>query len=106
MREPRKSLTSAQARRLTAPSEPWMSCDDCFEVMDRQVDVMLDAFGVDPPMPEAFRRHLANCPACYAEVEGLLCMAAGDQGLSERSASKSLRASVRPRSGRPWHLFS
>lgn len=99
----RKSLTSAQATRLTASSEPWMSCDDCFEVMDYQVEAMLDAIELDPAMPEAFRRHLANCPACYAEVEGLLCVSATDRGVSERSVSKSLRTTVHPRSGRPRH---
>lgn len=103
MRNPRRSLTSAQARKLTAPSEPWMSCDDCFEMMDCQVDAMLATRDVDNQMPEALRRHLANCPACYAEVEGLLCLAASESGVNERSASRSLRAAVHPRSGLPWH---
>ncbi|MGH9205640.1 MAG: anti-sigma factor family protein [Acidimicrobiales bacterium] len=106
MSKQRKSLTPAQATGLTAPSEPWMSCDDCFEVMDHQVEAMLDAIDLDPAIPEAFRRHLANCPACYAEVEGLLCVSATDRGLSERSASKSLRTAVHPRSGRPWRSIS
>ena len=105
MRSPRKALTSGQAARLTAETEPWMSCDDCFHLMDQHVDTLLNHSRGSSGLPEPFRRHLDNCPACLEEVEGLLCLTALDRGLSERAASKSLRAAVRARPGRSWHML-
>lgn len=105
MRSLRKSLTSGQAARLTAETEPWMSCDDCFHLMDQHVDALLNHSGGNPSLPEPFRRHLDNCPACFEEVEGLLCLTASDRGLSERIASKSIRAAVQARPTRSWRTL-
>lgn len=34
-------ITPTQAESLTALSEPWLSCDDCFEQIDLYVDSLV-----------------------------------------------------------------
>lgn len=68
-------LTAEQAESLTAVSEPWLSCDDCFEQIDVYVDGLLaDHRTLDEPL----RVHLARCPACREEAESLIALAAED----------------------------
>lgn len=71
-------LTLAQAESLTAVSEPWLSCDECFDQIDVYVETLLHAgHGLDEPL----RLHLARCPACYEEAESLIALRADDDGL-------------------------
>jgi hypothetical protein len=71
-----RSLTHEQARQLTLDSEPWLSCDDCFELMDRYVEEILR----DPETTAlpAMRVHLAACSACAEEAESLRDLVAGE----------------------------
>lgn len=83
MSTPDAPLTTAQAASLTAVSEPWLSCDDCFDQMDGCVEALLhDGRGLDAPT----RVHLAGCPACREEVESLIVLAAGGHGMSAGQA--------------------
>jgi hypothetical protein len=52
------------ARSLTLDTEPYLSCDDCFDLVDRYVEALLSDPDHDQP---AVRTHLAGCIAC-AEV--------------------------------------
>lgn len=72
-------LTPDAVERLTANTEPWLSCDDCFE----QVDVVIEAMVVSStPFSEDFRVHLLRCPVCHEEACSLAEMVAVDNGLS------------------------
>lgn len=72
-------LTPDAVERLTANTEPWLSCDDCFE----QVDVVIEAMVVSStPFSEDFRVHLLRCPVCHEEACSLAEMVAADNGLS------------------------
>lgn len=74
-----KPLTPDAVERLTANTEPWLSCDDCFE----QVDVVIEAMVVSStPFSEDFRVHLLRCPGCHEEACSLAEMVAADNGLS------------------------
>lgn len=84
-------LTAAQAASLTATSEPWLSCDDCFEAIDGYVDALLDS---GPPDDEPLRVHLARCPACFDEAESLISLVAADDGLDPAGAIRSFRDAV------------
>ncbi|MBX5475062.1 MAG: hypothetical protein IRZ20_08620 [Thermoleophilia bacterium] len=56
--------------RLLGPGEPEVDCDECFELLDRYVDLEL----ADEPAEEILpgvRAHLAGCPACAEEHESL-----------------------------------
>jgi hypothetical protein len=69
-----RKLTDEHARQLVVDTEPWLSCEDCFRLMDGYVELLLE----DPEseaMPE-MRVHLHACPACAEEAESLLALVA------------------------------
>ena len=56
---------------LLGPGEPELTCEDCFEQLDRYVDVA--AAGDDPDLAvPGMRAHLLGCPACSEDHESLL----------------------------------
>jgi hypothetical protein len=73
-----RRLSSRAAGRLTLDAEPYLSCDDCFEQVDVQVDALVS--GVSESLPPAFRAHLIGCAACRAEARTLLDLAAHEVG--------------------------
>lgn len=79
MTTPDQPLTPAQAESLTANSEPWLSCDDCFDRIDGYVDALIRDGGV---LDEPLRVHLARCPACHEEAGSLISLTADDRGVS------------------------
>jgi hypothetical protein len=56
--------------RLLGPSEPEIGCDDCFDALDRYVELELAGLDADASVP-GMRAHLAGCPACAEEHESL-----------------------------------
>lgn len=77
--------------RLLANTEPWLSCDDCFEQLDVAVEAALGRAG---PLPAAIRVHLAACPVCSEEARSLAALVAGDHGLTPAEALAELDAAV------------
>lgn len=70
MTHPRRA---ALLDRLLGPGRPEVSCDLCFEELDRYVDLQAagaDADGVLPGMAA----HLEGCPACAEEHDSLLAL--------------------------------
>jgi hypothetical protein len=65
------------ADRLLGPASPEVSCETCFEELDRYVDLELRGVDADAAIP-GLRAHLAGCPACREEHESLLALAASD----------------------------
>jgi hypothetical protein len=76
---------SAEGRRLIAallgPAEPELTCDECFERLDRYVDLQLAGIDADRAVP-GMRAHLVGCPACLEDHASLLGFAAADAGES------------------------
>ena len=78
-------MNAAERRHLIAallgPGEPELTCEDCFEQLDRYVDLQL-AHGVDADdAVPGMRAHLAGCPACledHASLVAFVAQAAGD----------------------------
>lgn len=66
---------TADRRRLIAallgPGEPELTCDQCFEELDRYVDVAVAGADSDLAVP-GMRAHLAGCPACSEDYDSLL----------------------------------
>lgn len=84
-------LTPEAVDRLTADTEPWLSCDDCFD----QVDVVIDALVVSSAsLPEEFRVHLLRCPACHEEARSLAEIVAAEHGLSPAATVARLESAV------------
>ena len=59
--------------RLLGPAEPEVSCETCFEELDRYVELELAGAGAHAPVP-GLRAHLVGCPACREEHESLLAL--------------------------------
>ena len=80
--------------RLTIDTHPWLSCDDCFHLVDQYVELLLADPGAERP---AMRVHLAGCSACAEEAESLLVLAAEDLGVdSDRWATREPHLPGRP----------
>ena len=56
-----RPLTQDDVRRLTVTTEPWLSCDDCFDGVDVFVEEVLSG---STPVSEDFRVHLLGCSVC------------------------------------------
>ena len=63
------------ADELLGPAGPEVSCDECFALLDRYVE--LERAAVDPEAAfPGMRAHLAGCPACREEHESLIALVA------------------------------
>jgi hypothetical protein len=66
---------TVERRRLVAallgPAEPELTCEECFEHLDRYVDIALAGADPDRAVP-GMRAHLVGCPACAEDHESLL----------------------------------
>lgn len=51
---------------LLGPAGPELSCEACFEQIDRYVDLQLAGADADAAVP-GMHEHLAGCPACAEE---------------------------------------
>lgn len=73
----------ARARRLVAsllgPAGPQLSCESCFEQLDRYVELELAGADADRAVP-GMRAHLIGCPACREDHDGLRALVAGTDG--------------------------
>ena len=56
--------------RLLGPAEPEVGCDECFEQLDRYVELELGGLDADASIP-GLRPHLEGCPACREDYESL-----------------------------------
>jgi hypothetical protein len=56
--------------RLLGPAAPEIGCDECFEQLDRYVDLQVAGHDADAALP-GLRAHLHGCPACREEYESL-----------------------------------
>lgn len=62
--------------RLLGPVGPEVTCEECFEALDRYVDIELAGGDVDARLP-GMRAHLEGCPACHEDHESLRDLVAG-----------------------------
>ena len=88
-----RSLPTDALRLLTTDPGPWLSCDDCFRLVDRYVEALLsDAGDKTPAELAAMPAHLSGCSACAEEATTLLVLAATDQGIDPAEALHLLTA--------------
>jgi hypothetical protein len=64
--------------RLLGPAEPEIGCDECFDELDRYVELEVGGKDADAAVP-GLRAHLAGCPACREEHESLHELVSGEQ---------------------------
>jgi hypothetical protein len=66
--------------RLLGPEGPEIGCDECFEDLDRYVELELAGRNAEAQLP-GFKAHLYGCPACREDYESLKAFVGGKQAL-------------------------
>jgi hypothetical protein len=59
--------------RLLGPGEPEVSCEVCFEELDRYVELELTGADAEAAVP-GMAAHLRGCPACSEEHASLTAL--------------------------------
>jgi anti-sigma factor RsiW len=62
-------------RALLGPGGPELTCERCFEELDRYVDAELAGHDAERSVP-GMAAHLEGCPACREDHESLRALAA------------------------------
>jgi hypothetical protein len=57
-------------RSLLGPEGPELSCEECFEQLDRYVELELAGADADEAVP-GMRAHLDGCPVCHEDHASL-----------------------------------
>lgn len=60
-------------QRVLGPGELEVGCDECFDALDRYVELEVAGADADTAIP-GLRAHLAGCPACREEHDSLLAL--------------------------------
>ncbi len=71
------SRTADLLARLLGPAEPELTCEECFEELDRYVDLELAGREADATVP-GMRPHLEGCPACREDHDSLAAFLADE----------------------------
>jgi hypothetical protein len=70
MMDPRQDDAERMAARLLGPAGPEISCEQCFDELDRYVELELAGAEADAAVP-GMQAHLAGCPACAEDRDSL-----------------------------------
>ena len=65
-------------RGLLGPARPELTCEACFDHLDRYVELELSDRDADAAVP-GMRAHLEGCPACGEDHESLLALLAAER---------------------------
>jgi len=68
-----------QLERLLGPRDAEVGCDECFDLLDRYVELELAGQDADARIP-GLATHLRGCPACREEHESLRALLVDDAG--------------------------
>ena len=63
---------------LVGPVGPELTCDECFEQLDRYVEVELAGRDADAAVP-GMQAHLQGCPACAEDHDSLRALVGSEQ---------------------------
>jgi hypothetical protein len=66
-------------RALLGPDGPELTCDECFEQLDRYVELELAGEAPDDAVP-GLREHLEGCAACREDHESLRDLLEAERG--------------------------
>jgi hypothetical protein len=71
------ALTAEVVAALLVDTEPYLSCDDCFALLDTWAERRVADPGHDAHGDTVMETHLAGCGACAEEAAALLDLVAG-----------------------------
>ena len=77
--EDRNSSKDSVLKRLLGPQGPELSCEECFEELDRYVELELGEADADARIP-GMREHLEGCSACAEDHRSLRALIERDSG--------------------------
>jgi hypothetical protein len=60
-------------RALLGPNGPELTCEQCFDELDRYVELELSGADADAAVP-GMKAHLEGCPACGEDYESLAAL--------------------------------
>ena len=69
--------TADVLRSLLGPADPELTCDACFEELDRYVELEVRGADADAAVP-GMRAHLEGCPACREDHDSLVALLDSD----------------------------
>ena len=69
-------MSNELIRRVLGPAGPELTCEACFEQIDRFVELELTGADAEAAVP-GMTAHLAGCPACAEEHELLRSLVGG-----------------------------
>jgi hypothetical protein len=72
----RRDLTQALLR-LLGPGRPEIGCEECFEKLDRYVELELTGQDAETAVP-GMQAHLIGCSACREDHESLRALVGGE----------------------------
>ena len=72
------NTTDPRLKALLGPEGPELTCEQCFEHLDRFVELELAGHDPEAGVP-GMRAHLAGCPACNEDHESLLALVASER---------------------------
>lgn len=67
----------ASIRRVLGPDEPELGCEECFDELDRYVELELAGARADEEVP-CMRAHFEGCPACREDYLSLRALVESD----------------------------
>jgi hypothetical protein len=74
MSDPREKTDAGRLlARALGPDEPELTCEQCFEELDRYVELERAGTDADAAVP-GMRAHLEGCPACQEDRRSLLAL--------------------------------
>ena len=72
------SDSDPRLRALLGPAAAELTCEECFEHLDRYVEQELAGADTEAAVPR-MRAHLAGCPACAEDHASLLALVASER---------------------------
>jgi hypothetical protein len=79
MGETNFTTMTARLGPILGPSGPEVTCEECFEFLDRYVELELAGSDAEAAVP-GMRAHLIGCPACGEDHESLLALVRSKAG--------------------------
>jgi hypothetical protein len=76
---PARDIDGERLARVLGPAQPELTCEECFEQLDRYVELELAGADADSAIP-GLRPHLQGCPACREDHDSLLAYVGREQG--------------------------
>jgi hypothetical protein len=89
MTDSARRLTVEALQQLVISTEPWLSCEDCFVLLDGYVEARLADPSTTAPAMDV---HLAACSACAEEARSLTVLVAHDDNIDPEPVLRHLRS--------------